>query len=77
MDDEDEFGIRVTYDVENELVKLYKDGKCIFTWDDAAKYNYPEDLCWSRDIGSLFWKAFKLGATFGTRKAQVSAKSNL
>lgn len=61
MGDENEFGILEVYDHENDLVKLYKNGECIFTWHDNAHRDYPEDLTWTRDIGSLFWQAFKLG----------------
>ena len=40
----------------------------LFEWRDNANIDYPEDLCWSRMIGDLFFNAFKIGYKYGRKK---------
>jgi hypothetical protein len=44
-----------------------RSGKLLYTWQDNAQIDYPEDLCWSRMIGELFNEAFTLGYKYGRR----------
>jgi len=44
---------RVEYnDLDSKHVIFYN-GEPIVIWDDEAVRNYPEDLCWTRDISGL------------------------
>ncbi len=42
-------------------VRVMIKGEVVFTWNDDANIDYPEDLTWGREIGELFHKAFALG----------------
>lgn len=44
---------------------IYCKSKQIGTWNNEANCDYPEDLTWYRDIGSLYRESFKAGAEHG------------
>jgi len=39
---------------------IFFNGEMVVDWDDTANCNYPEDLCWNRDIGGLIEQVEKL-----------------
>tara|TARA_R100001086_G_scaffold249698_1_gene190427 strand:+ start:2938 stop:3291 length:354 start_codon:yes stop_codon:yes gene_type:complete len=39
---------------------IFYNGNPIVTWNDNANTDYPEDLCWSRDISQLISEVEKL-----------------
>ena len=57
---------KITYDFETMEIK-YGD-TVIESWNDDALMDYPEDLCWRRDIGSLVHNIFKAGYEFGKKE---------
>jgi hypothetical protein len=48
-------------------IKDKNTGVVLEEWHDNACVDYPEDLTWNRDIGSLFVRAFELGLKYGGR----------
>lgn len=52
----------------NQSVYIYTNNQVKCIWNDSAQQNCPEDLTWSRMIGSLFAEAFELGQKSMERK---------
>ena len=50
----------ITYN--DETCEITFSGTVISTWNDEANCSYPEDLTWSRTIGSLVTDSFTSGA---------------
>lgn len=48
---EEKLRSEITYN--DETCEITFNGDVIGTWNDEANCNYPEDLTWSRTIGSL------------------------
>ena len=48
-------------DYNSKTMEITYNGKVIATWNDDALIDYPEDLTWDRDIGSLVKQVFKAG----------------
>lgn len=50
------------YDKYDELIiKVFVGDKQVFEWYDQANIDYPEDLCWHRDISSVFYDGVEAG----------------
>lgn len=47
---------------------IFFDGELIVSWNDDAHIDYPEDLCWSRDISGLVDEAIELGKLIARRE---------
>jgi len=56
---EDSEGFSEWYLIDDET------GDEFHLWSDVAVVDYPEDLCWNRDISDLFYKAFEIGYNLG------------
>jgi hypothetical protein len=49
-------------DVSNKnMILLFKDGELVYTWNNDAQVDYPEDLSWDRMIRDVFMSGYKLG----------------
>jgi hypothetical protein len=56
---------RIKHDEQTCFITL--DGEKIGEWNDYAICDYPEDVCWHRDIGSLFREAFEAGYNYAVK----------
>lgn len=41
-------------------VDVFLDGNLVFTWNNEANLDYPEDLTWNREIASIFYKGVEV-----------------
>lgn len=53
--------VEVVYSGDNYTVEVKYKGETVFTWNDEANVDYPEDLRWARKIGEVFWDGVSLG----------------
>lgn len=51
----------------DDMVYVFYNGEKVYEWNDAAHYNYPEDLTWSRTISDVFYSGFYLGVELNNK----------
>ena len=44
----------------DQMYYIFFNGEAIVSWYDGANCDYPEDLCWTRDISTLIGEVEKL-----------------
>lgn len=47
--------------INEDYIDVVYNGKVVYSWNDTANVDYPEDLCWSREISSVFDAGVALG----------------
>jgi hypothetical protein len=53
---------RIEADVTDDRQVTVRDkltGKVLFEWNDNAQCDYPEDLCWYRQISGVFYDGIR------------------
>lgn len=67
--------MKLQYD--KEMCQIKCGDKIVTTWNDEASHDYPEDLTWSRDIGSLVQNSVDFGYELGRQAGYLEAVANL
>lgn len=62
MKKQDSYEIKYVRDeLDTTLIEIYYKGNLVFTWNNAACTDFPEDLIWERDIQMIFDQGVELG----------------
>lgn len=56
------------YGPDGDTVSVFLDGEIVFSFNDNAHVDYPEDLTWSRTLSGIFKTAFELGCRVGEKR---------
>jgi hypothetical protein len=56
---------------QDNKVKVYLGADEIFSWNNEASIDYPEDLTWGRCIQNVFYEGVRLGMLMATKGAKV------